>query len=219
MAKVGRKRKAVGWSTLLKLGLTVNFDKNPAAHTFLFENIENEGLSEFIVGLIETHLVANSPHYADPEYQFKVIKAAREAEEEMLRRKLNARQTEGPLSIKEGTSLVSNASLVGLGKEITFSLVPDGTEGAETPRPPLTSPVHSGQVQGRVQEQVQEQVQSQVPGRVQSQVPEQVRDNFAPPAAKVDAPNPVEGSAEVKVDEGVDEKVRKGNQNVVNSLI
>lgn len=211
MAKVGRKRKAVGWSTLLKLGLTVNFDKNPAAHTFLFENIENEGLSEFIVGLIETHLVANSPHYTDHEYQFKVIKVAREAEEEMLRRKLNARQAEGLPSIKEGASLASNASLVGLGKELTFSLVSDGTGGEETPHSPLTSPVHSGQVPERVQSQVQEQVQSQVSG--------QVRDNFVPPAAKVDAPNPVEGSAEVKVDEGVDEKVREGNQNVVNSLI
>lgn len=203
MAKVGRKRKAVGWSTLLKLGLTVNFEKNPAAHTFLFENIENEDLSEFIVGLIETHLVANSPHYTDPEYQFKVIKVAREAEEEMLRRKLNARQAEVLPSIKEGASLVSNASLVGLGRELTFSLVPDRTGGAETPHPPLTSPVHSGQV----------------PERVQSQAPEQVRDNFVPPAAKAGVPNPAEGSAEGGAHEGLGEKVREGNQSIVNNLI
>lgn len=215
MAKVGRKRKAVGWSTLLKLGLTVNFDKNPAAHTFLFENIENEDLSEFIVGLIETHLVANSPHYTDPEYQFKVIKVAREAEEEMLRRKLNARQAEVLPSIKEGASLVSNASLVGLGRELTFSLVPDRTGGAETPHPPLTSPVHSGQVP----ERVPERIQSQVPERVQSQAPEQVRDNFVPPAAKAGVPNPAEGSAEGGAHEGLGEKVREGNQSIVNNLI
>lgn len=215
MAKVGRKRKAVGWSTLLKLGLTVNFDKNPAAHTFLFENIENEGLSEFIVGLIETHLVANGPHYTDPEYQFKVIKVAREAEEEMLRQKLNARQAEGLPSIKEGVSLVSNASLVGLGRELTFSLVPDGTGGAETPHPPLTSPVHPGQVP----EQAPERVQGQVPERVQSQSPEQVRDNFVPPAAKAGAQNSTEGSAEGGAQEGLGEKVRADNESVVSNLI
>ena len=211
MAKVGRKRKAVGWSTLLKLGLTVNFDKNPAAHTFLFENIENEGLSEFIVGLIETHLAANQPHYTEPEYQFSVLKAARDAEEEMLRRKLKARQAEDSPAIKGGVPLMSNASLVRTGGELTFSLVSDVTGGAETPRPTLTSPAHSGQVP--------EQAQNQIAEQVQSQVSEQVCDNFVPPAAETGALNPGGGSAEGRTPEVLDEKVKEGNQNVVNNLI
>lgn len=215
MAKVGRKRKAVGWSTLLKLGLTVNFDKNPAAHTFLFENIENEGLSEFIVGLIETHLVVNCPHYADPEYQFKVIKVAREAEEEILRRKLNARQAEDSSAIKGGVPLMPNASLARTGGELTFSLVSDVTGGVETPHPTLTSPAHSGQVPAQAQNQIAEQVQSQV----HEQEQEQVRDNFAPPAAETVVLNPGGGSVEGRTPEGFGEKVKEDNQNVVNNLI
>ena len=213
MAKVGRKRKAVGWSTLLKLGLTVNFDKNPAVHTFLFENIENEGLSEFIVGLIETHLVANCPHYMDPEYQFKVIKVAREAEEEMLRRKLNARQAEDSSSIKGGVPLMSNASLAKTGRELTFSLVSDVTGGVETSHPTLTSPAHSGQVPAQAQNQIVEQVQSQVHEQ------EQVRDNFSPPAAETGVLNPGGGSVEGETPAGLSAEEIESNESIVNDLI
>lgn len=97
--KRGRPRLQRDWTQNFKLSAQISFNKHPAAHTFLYVNMENEQLSDIVAKALEDYLEVHAPDYFDSEYQVKVVQEARERETAKLMQSIRSEKVEVPRPI------------------------------------------------------------------------------------------------------------------------